>query len=53
MRRRPRAAAPARARLVARYGEVATEEAAAGLSLGGDGCLLETQHRWLRRDLPI
>jgi NAD+ kinase len=46
-------AAAARARLVVRYGEVATEEAAAIISLGGDGCMLETQHRWLGRNIPI
>src|SRR3954447_17086827 len=46
-------AAAARARLVAHYGEGATEAAAAIVSLGGDGCMLETQHRWLGRNIPI
>ena len=46
-------AAAARARLAARYGEVATEQAAAIVSLGGDGCMLETQHRWLGRYIPV
>ena len=46
-------AAEAKARLVARYGEAATETAAAIVSLGGDGCMLETQHRWLGRNIPV
>jgi NAD+ kinase len=46
-------AAAARARLAARYGEVPTEKAAAIVALGGDGCMLEAQHRWLGRNIPI
>jgi NAD+ kinase len=43
----------ARARLAARYGEVPPEEAAAVVALGGDGCMLETQHRLLGRNIPV
>ncbi|MBE9604090.1 NAD kinase [Acetobacteraceae bacterium H6797] len=39
--------------LVARYGEVPAEEAAAVVALGGDGFMLETQHRLLGRNIPI
>jgi NAD+ kinase len=46
-------AAAARARLVSRYGEVPPEEAAVVIALGGDGGMLETQHRLLGRNLPI
>lgn len=46
-------AAAARARLVARYGEAAPEGAAVVVALGGDGCMLETQHRLLGRNLPV
>ncbi|MBL6454783.1 NAD kinase [Belnapia sp. T6] len=43
----------AKARLVARYGEAPSEAATAVVSLGGDGCMLETQHRLLGRNLPV
>ena len=43
----------ARARLVARYGEVPPEQAAAIVALGGDGGMLETQHRWLGHNIPV
>jgi NAD+ kinase len=47
------AACAARARLVARYGEAPPETAAAIVALGGDGCMLETQHRLLGRNIPV
>ncbi len=40
----------ARTRLVHRYGNVALEDADIVVALGGDGFLLETLHRALRRD---
>ncbi|MCS6891239.1 MAG: NAD kinase [Rhodovarius sp.] len=43
----------ARARLVARYGDVPPEEATHIVALGGDGFMLETQHRFLGRNLPV
>ena len=43
----------ARARLVARYGDAVPEEAEVIVALGGDGMMLETQHRLLGRNLPI
>ncbi|WP_370643346.1 NAD kinase [Roseomonas cutis] len=46
-------AAAARARLVALYGDATPEEAAVVVALGGDGCMLETQHRLLGRNLPV
>ena len=46
-------AAAARARLVARYGDVPPEEATVVIALGGDGAMLETQHRLLGRNLPV
>jgi NAD+ kinase len=46
-------AAAARARLVARYGDAPPEEAAVVVALGGDGGMLETQHRLLGRNLPV
>ncbi|MBX6744109.1 MAG: NAD kinase [Acetobacteraceae bacterium] len=46
-------AAAARARLAARYGEVPPEQAAVIVALGGDGCMLETQHRLLGRNIPV
>jgi len=46
-------AAAARARLVARYGEAPPEKAAVIVALGGDGCMLETQHRLLGRNIPV
>ena len=47
------AAAAARERLVARYGDAPADHAAAIVALGGDGCMLETQHRLLGRNIPI
>ncbi|WP_187830296.1 NAD kinase [Siccirubricoccus phaeus] len=47
------AACAARARLVARYGDTPLEQAAAIVALGGDGCMLETQHRLLGRNIPV
>jgi NAD+ kinase len=47
------AACAARARLAARYGEAPPETAAAIVALGGDGCMLETQHRLLGRNIPV
>lgn len=46
-------AAAARTRLVQRYGDAPTDRAAAIVALGGDGAMLETQHRLLGRNLPI
>jgi NAD+ kinase len=46
-------AAAARRRLVARYGEAPPEQAAVIVALGGDGCMLETQHRLLGRNIPV
>jgi NAD+ kinase len=43
----------ARARLVARYGDTAMDEAEAIVSLGGDGFMLETLHRNLGRQTPV
>jgi NAD+ kinase len=43
----------ARAALVARYGSAAEEEAEMVVALGGDGFLLESLHRFLRRGLPV
>ncbi|UPG71968.1 NAD kinase [Roseomonas gilardii subsp. gilardii] len=43
----------ARARLIARYGDATPDEAAVVVALGGDGCMLETQHRLLGRNLPV
>ncbi len=39
--------------LVARYGDCAPEQALVIVALGGDGLMLETQHRFLGRNLPI
>jgi NAD+ kinase len=39
--------------LVARYGSAAEEEADMVVALGGDGFMLETLHRFLRRGLPV
>ena len=47
------AAAAARERLIARYGDAPPERAAVIVALGGDGCMLETQHRLLGRNLPV
>ncbi len=49
---RPEAQA-ARARLVARYGEVPEAEAELVIALGGDGFMLETLHRNLASKRPI
>ncbi len=46
-------AAAAHARLVARYGDADPADAAVIVALGGDGAMLEVQHRFLGRDLPI
>jgi NAD+ kinase len=46
-------AAAAKARLVAQYGDAPLGIARAVVSLGGDGCMLETQHRLLGRNLPV
>ncbi|MBM3586508.1 MAG: NAD kinase [Alphaproteobacteria bacterium] len=43
----------ARAALVARYGNAAEEDAEVVVALGGDGFMLETLHRFLRRGLPV
>jgi NAD+ kinase len=43
----------ARAKLVARYGDTAPEEATHIVALGGDGFMLETMHRFLGRNPPI
>ncbi len=47
------AAKVARERLVALYGECTPERADAIVALGGDGFMLETQHRFLGRNRPI
>jgi NAD+ kinase len=46
-------AAAARARLAALHGDAPCERAAVIVALGGDGCMLETQHRLLGRNLPV
>ena len=46
-------AAAARERLVARYGDAPPDLAAVIVALGGDGCMLETQHRLLGRNVPV
>lgn len=43
----------ARTRLVARYGDTDPEAADAIVALGGDGFMLETQHRFLGQNRPI
>jgi NAD+ kinase len=43
----------ARQGLVLRYGEAPVEQADAIVALGGDGLMLETQHRFLGRNLRI
>ena len=43
----------ARARLVALYGDTPPEEATHIVALGGDGFMLETQHRFLGRNPPV
>ena len=47
------AACDARKRLIALYGDAPAETAAAIVALGGDGCMLETQHKLLGLNLPI
>jgi NAD+ kinase len=46
-------AAAARARLVSRYGDAPPEGASVVVALGGDGAMLETQHRLLGRNIPV
>lgn len=46
-------AAASRARLIERYGDCAPEQAEVVVSLGGDGFMLETLHRFLRRRVPV
>lgn len=46
-------AAQAMARLVAEYGNAALDHARVVVALGGDGLMLETQHRLLGRNLPV
>ena len=46
-------AARARTRLVELYGDPPVEEAAVVVALGGDGAMLETQHRFLGQNLPV
>ena len=43
----------ARAHLAAQYGDAPLDRAAVVIALGGDGCMLETQHRLLGRNLPV
>jgi NAD+ kinase len=45
-------ACAARERLAAQNGDAAPEDAAVIVALGGDGFMLETQHRFLGRNLP-
>ncbi|HEY8611125.1 MAG TPA: NAD kinase [Roseomonas sp.] len=46
-------AAAAHTRLVELYGDAPVEQAAVVVALGGDGAMLETQHRFLGLNLPI
>ncbi|MGG5887929.1 NAD kinase [Falsiroseomonas sp. HC035] len=46
-------AAIAMAALVARYGNAPLDDAQVVVALGGDGLMLETQHRLLGRNLPV
>jgi len=46
-------AAEAMARLVAQYGNATLDDARVVVALGGDGLMLETQHRLLGRNLPV
>ncbi|HEV7268482.1 MAG TPA: NAD kinase [Falsiroseomonas sp.] len=46
-------ASAALARLVARYGNATLDNAHVVVALGGDGLMLETQHRLLGRNLPV
>ena len=43
----------AHAALVARYGDCEPEQALVVVALGGDGMMLETQHRLLGRNIPV
>lgn len=43
----------ARRRLIGMYGDCPPEQATALVALGGDGFMLETQHRYLGRNLPV
>ncbi len=43
----------ARDKLIARYGDVSPEDATHIVALGGDGFMLETQHRFLGRNPPV
>ena len=43
----------AHAALVARYGSATEDDAEVVVALGGDGFMLETLHRFLRRGLPV
>ncbi len=43
----------ARERLIQRYGGCAPEEAERIVTLGGDGLMLETQHRFMGHDIPV
>ncbi len=47
------AAQAGRAELVARYGDVAPEQATAIVALGGDGFMLETLHRFLGQGVAV
>jgi NAD+ kinase len=47
------AAQQARATLIARYGDTDPERADILVALGGDGFMLETQHRFLGRNRPV
>jgi NAD+ kinase len=47
------AAQAARDALIARYGECDPEKAEVLVALGGDGFMLETQHRFLGRNRPV
>ena len=46
-------ASQARQRLTQRYGSVSPEEADVVVALGGDGLMLQTLHRHMRRQTPI
>jgi NAD+ kinase len=48
-----RPAAEALERLVAEYGNATLDQAQIVVALGGDGLMLETQHRLLGRNLPV
>ncbi|WP_426959888.1 NAD kinase [Muricoccus radiodurans] len=47
------AAESARDRLTAIHGDATPEEAAVVVALGGDGAMMEAQHRFLGRNLPV